>query len=435
MTIERGFLEQWKFLCPQAFTPFVPFVPDNAFIDGQLKLMRPSGITSWDTFLQIQFVQPINRLFELGAQVVTLGFDNYRLVPLSKAPTQRMRTKKIRCVPWNADSELPPSIPEHYEVIIFNRVFKSKVCHFVASNVADRVQLGNGRRLVIDWNNLPLEFTAEEDEPRPRGGFQCVGECDCKWVQHLEPGRNMAVESIDGDYCAIAMLQLENRRKQYTVSNNAHLVPRIAIRRLRLKLTGAGSEAINNRNSNKYEWVDCNLLLEAIAKHVQDKCTIPAQFAGREFELMAYVVALTGCDFVEGINGVGPKTMWKWLPTMLTNLAQAYDEHRGEFDSSGVANAVVLPVLHSMYSKQVRLRPKTLAELLHEVHATAGTHALTSRQKSRMPSASTVICAIRNANWTLLYWKDCPSAPDPVQKVYGFRRVQNKVERDVHASL
>jgi hypothetical protein len=77
--------------------------------------MMPSGwIKDWATFLQIQFVTPINRLYDLGATVVVLTFDNYEFCPGAKNPTQKKRTTKIPKVAWDQRQELPSTIPEEY---------------------------------------------------------------------------------------------------------------------------------------------------------------------------------------------------------------------------------------------------------------------------------------------------------------------------------
>ena len=48
--------------CPSAFTPTNPEKPKAGFIDGQIQLMKPNGIISWDQFIQCQFVGPIKRM-------------------------------------------------------------------------------------------------------------------------------------------------------------------------------------------------------------------------------------------------------------------------------------------------------------------------------------------------------------------------------------
>jgi hypothetical protein len=44
-------------------------------------MMASSYVKDWPTFMQIQFVGPINRLYSYGATVVVLTFDNYEFCP------------------------------------------------------------------------------------------------------------------------------------------------------------------------------------------------------------------------------------------------------------------------------------------------------------------------------------------------------------------
>ena len=84
-----------------------------------MKLMIPGDwIKDWSSFLEIQFVRPINRLFEFGADVVVLTFDNYSYTPGAKNPTQIKRTTKIPQIKWDQRQELPSIIPENYMVCI-----------------------------------------------------------------------------------------------------------------------------------------------------------------------------------------------------------------------------------------------------------------------------------------------------------------------------
>jgi hypothetical protein len=454
MGIDGGFIDQWRELCPEAFLDREEplslvdreqrqrFLANNfhAFIDGQLKLMRGGRAGSWEHFLDKMFVDPINRLFRLGAVVVILAFDDYSLVPTAKAPTQRERAARSGVSePWDpqiVQVQLGADFPENYMQLMIDRQFKAEVCQFVVSNVASRVDLENGRRLVIDWQEgSQLEFIAGAHGPEDGGStrrpeFQCVGECDCKWVQHLEAGCDMAVDSIDSDYLPIAMLQLERLRREHDTDSEP--VPRIAIHR---------------QHSQKYEWVNCNRLLDGITNHITNHITdpLPDALAGREFELVAYLVALTKCDFVKGLPGIGPKTVWENLPELCPSLASAWREpgpsESGEFDVGSVADMVVLPLLRSRVSKlpdrsrSPSSRLLSLSESLEQAHAATGTQALTDNQSKDLQLPK-LVCDIRNANWTVLYWTDCPAAPDPVDVRYGFRRLSDgTIDWDNNAAL
>jgi hypothetical protein len=73
-------------------------------------------IADWSQFLKIQYVNPINRLFDFGARTVVLSFDNYAHVVGAKNPTQRKRTTKIARLEWDKRTDLPSVVPENYGV-------------------------------------------------------------------------------------------------------------------------------------------------------------------------------------------------------------------------------------------------------------------------------------------------------------------------------
>jgi hypothetical protein len=442
MTIDRGFLEIWKAKCPHAFTATPPFKPHTGFIDGQLHLMRPKGMTSWQLLLQCQFVAPINRLFSMGATVVVLAFDNYKRVPTAKQPTQRKRTKRVPTVPWDADAQLPPIIPDNYETILANRVFKARVCQFVVSNIASAVELGGGRRLIVDYDNMPLEFTAEEDEPQPRSGFTMLGESDVKFCAHLEPGKRMIIDSVDGDYCVIGMLQLENAMRR------GEELPEIAIRRLYIAPPRDAKRPRNAtadmQTSRQYEYLHLNKLLYKLQQFVAELQVVRlsadptkgprVQLLHNEMRIIAWIVGLIGCDFTEGLSGIGPKTIWAQLPRMWPQLLSAYDESQNELNVAAVANDVLLPLLHKQYQRHTSKGPgSSLQMFLDVLHAT---NRLSERQREKLPTTSSIACLLRNCNWTLRYWCDASSVPNAVQKQYGFVRTSTgNVQRDAEASL
>jgi hypothetical protein len=452
MTIDRGFLQIWKSLAPGAFTPNTPFTPHSAFIDGQLHLMRPGGITSWTQLLHCQFVVPINRLFAMGATVVVLAFDNYKRTPTAKQPTQRKRTKRVPTVPWDADAQLPPTIPDNYEHVLMNRVFKARVCQFVVANIANAVQLGGGRRLVIDYDNLPLEFTAEEDEPRPRSGFTMLGESDVKFCAHLQPGKRTVIDSVDGDYVCIGLLQIENALRAGTPP------PQIAIRRLVTTQPRARGSLAPRASGRQYEFVYLNKLLESLQRHVlqpktfsftvtapkscnetvADASPSPTSASPQfiEMRIVAWLVGLVGCDFTEGLSGVGPKTVWDKLHVLWPHLIDTFEDHCNEMDVACAADRVVLPLLkaQSQFTHHVKHGPTgKLRDFLTTVSSST---RLTEKQRTRLPSVASIACLLRNCNWTLKYWCDAATAPDAVQKQYGFvRTATGNVQRDAHAAL
>ena len=57
MTIHADFIKILKQECGGAFMDQLPspLTPNIAFIDGQVKLMKPDAITLWSVFIKIQF--------------------------------------------------------------------------------------------------------------------------------------------------------------------------------------------------------------------------------------------------------------------------------------------------------------------------------------------------------------------------------------------
>ena len=78
-------------------------------------------------------------------------------------------------------------------------MFKAKVCQLVVSNIASLVDLSGTRRLVVDYQGFPIEFTSEDTQPQPRTGHHIhLGESDVKFTQYLDPGMPFLADSVDG---------------------------------------------------------------------------------------------------------------------------------------------------------------------------------------------------------------------------------------------
>jgi hypothetical protein len=430
MTIDRGFLEIWKDIAPHAFCSEIPFEPDTAFLDGQLHLMRASFMHTWDVFLNVQFVNPLNRLFRWGATTVVLSFDNYKFTPTAKQPTQRRRTTKIPQLEWNEHSILPSIIPENYEKLIMNRVFKARVCQYVVANVPRLVDLRNGRRLIIDYDDGPLEFTEERAEPTrlPMGSW--LGESDVKFAAYLTGSDSFLADSVDGDYVVIAAMQLERAMQL------KEKVPEVIVRRIAMQPTATKrcveGEARQPR-SRQYEFVHVNLLVESLQRHVARQCMLRKEFIGYEIRMISFLVALVGCDFTSGLPRVGPKTVWQRLPAIWPPLQKAFRFEQNEFCVTDVADGVLTKLLHAINRKHVHGPTQRLEQLLQGLR-TATT--LSAEQKTKVVSIHELACLVRNSNWVLHYWWDASSTPRAASKHYGFVRNRNgNTERDPTSTL
>jgi hypothetical protein len=111
MTIDSGWVRNFKELAPQAFTQTCPFDPKVAYINGMPLLMVSEGrLQNWGDFVRSNYARSIIRYFRLGCEAVVIAFDDYDHVPKAKSITQVFeilcclaRISKMR------SSALPPS--------------------------------------------------------------------------------------------------------------------------------------------------------------------------------------------------------------------------------------------------------------------------------------------------------------------------------------
>jgi hypothetical protein len=427
MTINRGYLEIAKVLAPGAFTRNLPYTPQVAMIDLQLRLLPPDFCRDYSSYLRIQFVNPINNLFKSGASTVVACFDDYSLVPQAKQPTQRKRTTKFTKVPWDQEQDLPATMPPNFSTLLMNRTFKGKICAWVVSQLPSLVDLGNGRRLILDFDQLPLEWTAGDIQPTPQTGYKRTGESDTKFVQYLQPGQPFLADSVDGDYVVIAMAQIA---KALAADETP---PRILIRRIEIKTAGEKrmrDGAVDTRR--QYEIVDVNAVVTALTREIRNK--VPIAKRGLEIPIFTYLVALTGCDFVAGIPKVGPTTVWKNLGKIWGPLQDAYNPVLNEFNVRKVADKVVSPLLHGVYKRHASsVSGQDITRLLGVIK---NSKALSEKARCELATVADIACIVRNSNWTQRYWFDATTVPLSTQVEYGFAVKKNgDVERDTQAVL
>jgi hypothetical protein len=351
-------------------------------------------------------------------------------VPLAKAPTQRKRTTKIPSVPWDQKTNLPAQMPPNFAQLIMNRVFKSKICAWVASELPSLVELGKGRSLVIDYDGLPMQWHAGDVQPTIRTGHICTGESDVKFCQYLNPGQTLLCDSVDGDYVIIALCQIAKA----LAANETP--PNILIRRLEIKTaaekrkrSGPDSEGATRR---QYEIVDVNMVFKVLSIEIRKR--IPHATKGLEIPIFSYLVALTGCDFCQGIPRCGPLTIWKNLEKIWPCLEAAYDSTTKEFNVAQVGNKVIAPLLYGVYKKHAGAASgQDLSRLLS---ALKNSKSLSEKARSDLATVADIACVVRNSNWTLRYWQDAPTAPSSAQIQYGFSVKKNgDIERDPNAVL
>ncbi|EKX34915.1 hypothetical protein GUITHDRAFT_118959 [Guillardia theta CCMP2712] len=407
MTINSGWMKIWKAAAGGAFQATAPFVPDVAFIDGQIKLMKPTSVKTWQLFLVCQFVNCVRRHFEAGVSTVVLAFDNYEHVPVCKGMTQHKRNKKVNSFSFASGECLPPIIPDNWEDAIRNRLFKSRVIDYVKTNLHKHLTLAAHQRLIIDHNSTPVVHLPNgtcQDFELPHAGLK--GESDVKFTSYTHLG-NLLIDAIDGDYVPMAMVHLENLARAGTPEAS---LPQIAIYRMRVR---AGAAAPASASEPKYEYVHINRmaqeLCDDVARHCpgcRNACTVLASFA-----------ILTGCDYTQGLPTIGPTRVWcnreRVIP-LLSTLRGGQEAH----DRDVATLSLACPVLYAaVYERRVSVRVNQSA------YAGLGVGEMEDRAYLRSNA--------RNSLWTLHYWNAETDHPDPYSNTFGYKRARGAAREPV----
>lgn len=325
MTIDSGWVKILKKRVPAAFSGRCPFRPTVVFIDGQIKLMAPQNIHTWDAYFERQFLNTIEVQFNTGARVVVLGFDNYEHVPAAKAPTQRKRNQHVPVVTFHEHDDLPPCPPESMGGAMRNRSFKTKIITYVVRRLRQHYKNETHCTIVIDYVDEPevlgrpcalpsvflktpppaarepalllsrAEAPAEGSAPGPAApppGPACDppapqpllkrGECDIKAFVWAELG-DLLIVSTDGDFIPLSLVQMERRE----LDPRQAPPPKIVLYRMTTNTEAQGTKRSGTgRVRRSYEYVDVAQLREAIASEVP-LCPQPAR-------LFALCCSLTG---------------------------------------------------------------------------------------------------------------------------------------------
>jgi hypothetical protein len=408
MTIDSGWVKILKTGAPDAFTRGAPFRPSVVFIDGQIKLMAPQSIRTWDAFFERQFLHTVEAQFDTGAGVVVLGFDNYEHVPVAKAPTQRKRNTHVPTVSFEEEDELPRVPPECMGGAMRNRTFKSRVIAFVVRRMRQHFKHEQHRTVVIDYQQQPevlgrqisLPSTFATDTHRR-------GECDVKAFAWAELG-SLLIVSTDGDFVPLSLLHLD-RQPQHQV----------ALLRMTTNVATAAKRSSAGAVRRTYEHVHMRSLQHYIAGEMPD-----LQHAGT---LFAVWCMLTGCDFAANLPGLGPTKVWQ-CRQQLQHCAPT---------EAGLMHALCLLYLSlfktklggAVLNEQVRrLSTDTAHDLFTGIHQSVQRGlSFAPRTKQSFWSAARAQVHVRNVVWTLEYWQTQHDYPDPVQAKYGYERKNNTV--------
>jgi hypothetical protein len=78
-------------------------------------------------------------------------------------------------------------------------VWKAKVCQLVVNCIHTLVDLSGDRRLIVDYQGMPIEWASGDNVPQPKTNhFDRLGESDVKFPLYLEPGMPFLADSVDG---------------------------------------------------------------------------------------------------------------------------------------------------------------------------------------------------------------------------------------------
>ena len=415
MTIDAGWVKILKTNAPRAFSDVLPARPDIVFIDGQIKLMKGDYITTWDGFIQSQFINTIESAFELGAPVVVMGFDDYTHVPVCKNMTQSKRNRSVPAVNFAEKDDLPPRPPQEWMAAMRNRTFKVKVMKYVMCRLKQHFRLEERRSVVLDYHGVPeviggsyklpeLFKNHTEENPLRRG------ECDIKGPHYLPHRGNMVMISTDGDFIPIALIQLEQRRREGASQAN------IFVHRIKIK-TGATKRDAAGSSRREFEFVNIGALLDGLTHDLPWTKTPAAYFST--------LVALGGCDFSMNLPALGPTKLWAARTKLRDNPLR---------ECAHLVSALIVTYQQILQNKCAGAGPETIRSITdtqsakcvyNKQHASAlRCLTLAPRTKSSMWTADRIVAHACNVLWTLQYWSLLHAAPDPLSGNFGF--VMNK---------
>jgi hypothetical protein len=293
-----------------------------------------------------------------------------------------------------------------------------------------------------------------------------LGESDVKFVRYLPYG-DMIIHAVDSDYVLIAMCQIERLGPD---------CPRIFVRRMTThpskpvvdavdavtgvetkkkpvatKMSGRGFDFFPEPGQHyptlpaaarevhadesspgvsldatggappakkarrEYEYVDCGAVVAALAETIGAHTS--AQLKPYTIRLLAFVVALCGCDFTRGLKYVNGSVITKSTRLIWPGVcaAASIDATTGALvmDERLVAEEVVGKIWrHVQFPKLCRgLSNASGFEALFEL--LAGSASISQSRRDRLITPRQLGCLVRSCNWSVFYWTDperCPCA-------------------------
>lgn len=416
MTIDSGWVKIVKENVPCAFTRSLSCPVHTVFIDGQINLMKADFIHTWKLFLQVQFIDKVQRAFQSGARVVVVAFDDYAHVPMAKNMTQTKRGKNIPVLEFAGHEELPSVMPVNWAGAMRNRVFKTKVAAFVCQNMAIHFQQLQSGSLVLDFNSRvqvvgnPLTLSPEVASEEAKRG-----ECDIKAFSYLHVDGPLLIESIDGDFLPLALLQIQKKLQE---TNHEY---EVILHRMRTRTTADtnNKRAADGRAKREYEFVHVNHVLPWVLQEFKHMPNPVSAFAA--------LIAATGCDFCMSLPNLGPVRLWKYkhlmsgldltlAPALLQALSMVYYRHY----------AKQMTILGSRYNIKFTADMPIEAALTQYAlitrEANAGNMRCPMWWKERMHAH------VLNTLWTLQYWIKTCHYEDCFAQNYGYVKVKENAK-------
>lgn len=435
MTIDSGWVKVLKNGKAAAFTDCAPLKPTTVFIDGQIKLMKAAHITTWQQFIKFQFFNTIEKAFDTGANIVVLGFDNYKHVPLAKNMTQRKRSQHVPIMNFDQHDELPAILPEYWDAAMRNRSFKVKVMSMVTNNVRAKYQSQVHRTVILDFVDdievlgrqieLPSIFKQAKDD----GVILKRGECDIKAFSYTDFGP-LLIHSTDGDFVPMALVQIERALQEN------RKVPIIMLHRIKIQ-TGqkrAIAEVIDKQDtktrkpSRHLEFVNMNMLYAFLRSEIPNTVQPAHMFAG--------MVAMTGCDFTQNLPQLGPARLWNnrhhLCPVNQATRRRDANPSSMSYIMYMICSAYMQLFSHKAVARQIMKLPTDSEDAITQYDGIfekiVSCQKIAESVRGSLWQSSRMLAHAKNTAWTLQYWGCLQDAPDALSGDWGYRWKKGQVD-------
>jgi hypothetical protein len=367
-----------------------------------------------------------------------LGFDDYSHVPVAKHPTQRRRSDHVKALNFSSNDELPPTPPEEWNAAMRNRIFKTKVVGLIARNVAEKYK-DHDKTVILDWVGEPRVYGKEISLPPVFQNDNLKrGECDIKAFAWMCMNKPLLIESTDGDFLPMALVQLEmSASMQHDASNEEYQHPVIFLHRMKTNIDtsrkrGVGGGKVARR---EYEFVHVNRILPSLQREMTCVCQDHRTIAGAK--LFALLVAVTGCDFALNLPGIGPSKLWALRSQNNSEIIEDMVHQDPEKLLLYFVVKIYLDVYKKYMNGSVSCRIHDSASGLYGVYQQIYNQVKTNTANAPriLPwPPERMIAHIQNTRWTLEYWQHLHDYPDPISvdasgsSLYGWISKAGKVD-------